>query len=303
MSLKAKALAQLADSYQITPEALQESIIGSGIKIQFSRPLTWDLCYEYFYSKREKLINESPDEEALKNGALELYTYLGSYGMLRSSVLKHVNRLVLIHLLNKLFIEVNNLHINPYAHPTNIAAEDLSQLVATVYIAFRETLSLQTIIADIGKEPTDTMISKILMGTLGVLPAFDQNFCAAANAYNSAFKSLTKKNNVKANKIKVKKLPYMLLKRYNKPNYDVTNESDLKKVAANLEPLLDFVADPDVANFLRDGVGQIFKNDKLISTEYPTMRLLDLYFWGIGAMISPKKENQESGLPRNGKLA
>lgn len=294
--VKVSALLAIADKYKVSPQTFKTIMFGKCSNLKFARPLSWDLCYDYFYRKRNVLIRQKPRKAALKTGALELYTYLSSFGMLRGSLLLNTNRLILIDVLDALFQAVSKFDFDPYTEPTKVKGEHISKLVAAVYTSYRNSFQKAGFSRKaLGNKPTDTMISKILMGTLGVLPAFDQNFCAAAKAYNDAFTIDKSCDGVE--------IPFELLQHRNKTIYDVNNESDLKKIAANLKPLLNFVADPDVENFLRDEVGQIFKNNKLISTEYPAMRLLDLYFWGIGAMISPKKEKQESGQPPNGKLA
>lgn len=85
---------------------------------------------------------------------------------------------------------------------------------------------------------TDTLVTKILLGTLGCIPAYDRYFIDGLRAKGLSYSTLTKKN-------------FLSVIEFYKDNRD---------------------------NF--DSVQQSIKSKSGIY--YPTMKLVDMYFWQIG---------------------
>ena len=81
--------------------------------------------------------------------------------------------------------------------------------------------------------PTDTLISKIILGTLGCLPAFDRFFIDGVKEKEYSFKNLKNKS---------------------------------------LEGLFAFVESNQIE----------LKNIQKLHPKYPTMKIVDMYFWQIG---------------------
>ena len=120
------------------------------------RFLSWEHCYSFFYNNRENL----KDDANIDLAALNLAFYLASWGMYRgSSFLLQYDYKIFIPLIEKLFKknEFNDLFKNP----------DWDSLK-----------NAKNIITNIEpfKESTETLITKILMGIFGCVPAFDRFF-------------------------------------------------------------------------------------------------------------------------------
>lgn len=135
---------------------------------------SFDHCYFYFKDNYEKF-----GDDAIKDTmALHLFAYLSSWGMLRNSFLLQkdyqFNREVVEIIAKKMYETANN------NNNKNLSAEDLIELrdaIRGYYIGkkFYKPVQSGFVMKEHAiKNVTDVLISKILLGTTGLVPAFDR---------------------------------------------------------------------------------------------------------------------------------
>jgi hypothetical protein len=160
---------------ELTPEMAVECIKTylNGTK-EHSRYMSWVHCYNAFapYIKNEK----KPDNDTIDYLALHLGFYLASWGMYRGSSF-------LLHKDYKIHTKVVSIIMN-YKGLAGISAENLRK---------KENLDLlEKISGEIRKaysnekenhNVTDTLVTKILLGTLGCVPAYDRYYVQAVKHY------------------------------------------------------------------------------------------------------------------------
>ena len=149
-----------------------------------SRYSSWEHCYRKFQVAFAKVVSRGA--KAVKNEerdclSLWLAWYLASWGMYRGSsdLLKYnykIHRGVIDLLLNDEWSEVNNLKCSDY-EKCDDKLDDLKKKVSESY--------------EKKIKPTDTLITKILLGTLGCSPAFDELFSKSVS-FNSGERKLIK---------------------------------------------------------------------------------------------------------------
>lgn len=103
--------------------------------------------------------------------------------MYRNAVLRTLNRRLFSAILKTLFEAARNAHIDPYASKGILSVQQLQVLIDAVKDSY------QTFLCASGypkpSHSTTTLISKVLMGVMGVLPAFDICFKAAIPIFNT----------------------------------------------------------------------------------------------------------------------
>lgn len=135
---------------------------------------SFDHCYFYFKDNYEKY-----GDDAIKDTmALHLFAYLSSWGMLRNSFLLQkdyqFNREVVEIIAKKMYETANN------NNNKNLSAEDLIELrdaIRGYYIGkkFYKPVQSGFVMKERAiKNVTDVLISKNLLGTTGLVPAFDR---------------------------------------------------------------------------------------------------------------------------------
>lgn len=141
---------------------------------KFQRYNSWNHCFVAFDTLQ--------DEKLL---SLHLGFYLASWGMYRGSS-KLLERDYLVH-VEAVKIIMNYSHLR-CSSKYEVCFEDVPAI-----------LKLISELSDYYKDkhnvtPTDTLISKIILGTLGCLPAFDRFFIDGVKQENYYFKTLKKKS-------------------------------------------------------------------------------------------------------------
>ena len=146
------------------------------------RYASYDFCYGYFQTHRHHLV------ENMELSCLHLWSYLASWGMLRGSskLLQECSMKSLSEVINyidRLPEKIWNIDVPDYAY------DEVQDKIINIYTDLKKR------IADIKFEedntsvsPTKTLVTKIMLGTLGSIPAFDNNFVKAfkkefSNAY------------------------------------------------------------------------------------------------------------------------
>jgi len=134
---------------------------------------SWNHCFEAFGNLN--------DDKVL---SLHLAFYLASWGMYRGSS-KLLNFDFLIHIgAVRLLHSYNSLRCSSEC---NVADMDLVKILDLID-------KLSKYYKEKGITPTDTLISKIILGTLGCLPAYDRFFIEGVKHHNKNFRNLNKKS-------------------------------------------------------------------------------------------------------------
>ncbi|MFZ7172467.1 hypothetical protein [Avibacterium volantium] len=128
------------------------------------RYYSFDLCYSHF--RNSKLKNEINIEQS----CFVLWGYLGSWGMLRGSsyLLQTKNPLFLEELVEWIYCQDNEIweiDVEDYNNPEKV------EIILKIYQVVCDKIS------DGNKQPTKTLVTKIILGVFGILPAFDSFFC------------------------------------------------------------------------------------------------------------------------------
>ena len=147
------------------------------------RYASFDFCYNYFYLfyKRNKL-SELVDEKNLQMSCLQLGFYLASWGMMRGSSFlleKSVrNYKNLIITISKMSPKIWEIDVDKYDE------ENIKLLLDCK----------QQIVDALGREnkPSDTLVTKIMLGVFANIPAYDQYFRKSLKLHSVNRKSLLK---------------------------------------------------------------------------------------------------------------
>jgi len=170
-------------------EAMDQFLHGGGKnrgKKPDERYASFDFCYNYFYSfYKEKRLPELANNENLQTSCLQLGFYLASWGMMRGSSFlleKSVrNFRELITCISKMDSRLWEIDVDNYND------ENISILLDCK----------QQIINSLGEKnnPSDTLITKIMLGVFANVPAFDTYFRKSLKVYSFNKKSLLKIKN------------------------------------------------------------------------------------------------------------
>lgn len=134
---------------------------------EHSRYFSWEHCY-YFFKKNQKCIINNNDN-LLDEASLHLSFYLASWGMYRGSS----NLLLNDYKIHKNLVK-SLIQNCDYLWNDNITWEELEtarNIIKKHYSTYNIT-------------PTDTLITKVLLGIFGCVPAFDNFFKCGLKIYN-----------------------------------------------------------------------------------------------------------------------
>ncbi len=151
---------------------------------------SWENCYKAFYEVRGKT---DLDYDYL---CLQLGFYLASWGMLRDSFLLEKSHTVHMkavrEILDKKYDSLLDIKCFDYDDKNIDLLFALKAILAELYKPERESVK-KSVKSDI----SDILLSKILMGTLGCVPAYDNSFKKAARNTKLA-SSVFNKNSIKS---------------------------------------------------------------------------------------------------------
>lgn len=152
-------------------ENIKQYIEGKGKykgRLPGARYASFDYCFNYFQSFKDNgSLQKLSDDDNIQISCLQLGFYLASWGMFRgSSFLLETSVRYLMRLIE-----------NIAKFDKNIWAIDVDKYSKENIDSLLECKSM--IISSLGKEnnPTDTLVTKIMLGVFGNVPAFDDNFC------------------------------------------------------------------------------------------------------------------------------
>lgn len=139
-----------------------------------ARYRSWEHCYSNFYHARKKA---DVDIDYL---SLQLAFYLASWGMYRGSsfLLQKDYKIhipVIEELLKDKYDPLMGIKCSEFKKESNQKLlEEINGFISEYYDKVRKSVKSQEIKNDV----SDTLITKILMGTLGCVPAYDRYFIA-----------------------------------------------------------------------------------------------------------------------------
>ncbi|MDD2392388.1 MAG: hypothetical protein PHU94_05600 [Bacilli bacterium] len=206
------------------------------------RYCSFDFCYNYFYSfyKKNK-IHDISNKENMQMSCLQLGFYLASWGMMRGGSF----------LLQKSVKNFSNL-IRVISEQDHILWEiDVPSygIDKNIYIL----LDIKEKIKDaLGKEnsPSDTLITKIMLGVFANVPAFDRYFKKSIKVNSLNKKSLSKIYDFYLDNKKI-------IDSYNFHTYDFNSEKEIGGIVYTKAKIIDMYAFMDGQN-----KNKIIKNDK-----------------------------------------
>lgn len=148
-----------------------------------SRYKSWEHCFSFFEKEVYNYIGKAIPEEILDHASLHLAFYLASWGMMRGStfllqsdykVHKKLIRDVLLNkdyelLWNFDFSTSSQAKISDYLYLVLDKDNGIKNKVINSYPNLKNSQGRIS-------NPSDTLITKILMGTLGCIPAYDRYF-------------------------------------------------------------------------------------------------------------------------------
>lgn len=147
--------------------------LGQNKQIPFNRYNSWNHCYEAF--------GTHTDSKVL---SLHLGFYLASWGMYRGSGQLLQKDFFVHEEAVKIISEFADLRCSL---ESEVGYNDIERIIDLIN-------KLKIYYSGVGVKPTNTLLSKIILGTLGCLPAFDRYFCDGVKKKVLDFRSLTKKS-------------------------------------------------------------------------------------------------------------
>jgi len=148
-----------------------EKFLKSFDEETFSRYESWEFCYNIFQEMSKIKELQESEEEFL---AMNLGFYLASWGMYRGSTfLLQTNYKIHIPIVKivKTFIEENKEQLKKDEF---IQWEKIAELKKNIKNHY-ENIQIYKNGKKINVNVTDTLITKIIMGTIGIVPAYDTN--------------------------------------------------------------------------------------------------------------------------------
>ncbi len=131
-------------------------------KALYDREISFDICYDYFYRNRESLTQD------IEKSCCVLWSYLASWGMLRgSSFLLQKNPAYLAKLIGHIESKCQDIY---QIDIDNYTKANIKRML-TVYNQIYELLGGDK------THPSSTLITKIMLGVFGCIPAYDTYFC------------------------------------------------------------------------------------------------------------------------------
>lgn len=201
---------------------------------------SWEYCYKYFCNNKDKI--KENDENFLDLASLHLAFYLASWGMYRgSSFLLQTDYTVhkeAIKILKDAYVltdnKISNWNIDILFGTKDGVVNRLKEYYKDIKNQFKDKIN----------DITDTLLTKILMGTLGITPAYDRFFIKGVQLYNEVseednISTLFKKENFKS------------LIKFAQKHEEELNNLDIRLIIDESIP-------------------------------YPLMKKIDMFFWNIG---------------------
>lgn len=228
------------------------------------RYLSWEHCYTQFYEARQ-----NPEKANVDNLSLHLAFYLASWGMYRGSsfLLQYdytIHTSVVEEILKQKYNKLLGLECNELNNEEICSLlDELNMEIKRIYDPFRskvkELKGKKDISQDIPQDISNILVSKILLGTLGCVPAYDRFFVKAVTNIDEETK-----------------------KKVTTRNYNIASLQKLIKFYEEHQERLEELR----SKFL---IEYQFNEDKK-TLLYPQMKVLDMGFWKIGFDLSKESK-------------
>ena len=144
---------------------------------------SFDFCYNYFYSfYKEDRISELSNDNNIEMSCLQIGFYLASWGMLRGSSflleksVRHFRNLIIA--ISKMDRKLWEIDVASYDY------DNISLLLDCK----REIINA----LGVNNNPSETLVTKIMLGVFANIPAFDQYFKKGLKVSSVSRKSLLK---------------------------------------------------------------------------------------------------------------
>ncbi|MGH9089771.1 MAG: hypothetical protein ACRDZR_00080 [Acidimicrobiales bacterium] len=138
------------------------------------RAASFDYCFNYFQSYRPHDLTTLAEPENLEASCLHLGYYLASWGMLRGSTVLHTKSYrFFIPVIKTIAAEpaaIWDIDVDRYDDHTIDALLDLIERI-------RSAITAKPSGDELAKIPTNTLVTKVILGVFGSVPAFDTFFC------------------------------------------------------------------------------------------------------------------------------
>ncbi|MFI3287646.1 MAG: hypothetical protein R3Y61_04125 [Rikenellaceae bacterium] len=206
------------------------------------RYASFDLCFNYFHENRGRLTKD------MEKSCCVLWSYLASWGMLRgSTLLLQKNPAYLAELVefidSKECDKIFGIDIDKYDEG---GIEEIMQ----IYVRIEEILKCEKDDNDKERKPTLTLITKIMLGVFGCIPAYDQYFC-------NTFKELMPGRKFDSTRLNPESL-IAISKFYE------DNQKEIEDFAKNTHTI------------------DIFSTGKYPSAPYTKAKIIDMYGFSVG---------------------
>jgi len=148
-----------------------------------SRYKSWEHCFLFYENEIYKYIGSNIEEEMLDHASLHLAFYLASWGMMRGSIFllqsdykvhKNLIKNVLLNekyrpLWNFDFYNAQKKEVDNFLYLIFDKEQGIKNAIINAYPCAKNSKGKSC-------KPSDTLITKIIMGTLGCIPAYDRYF-------------------------------------------------------------------------------------------------------------------------------
>jgi hypothetical protein len=206
------------------------------------RYTSWEHCFSYFSQKK---LDESI-------ACLHLSFYLASWGMYRgSSFLLWKDYLVHREVVRNI-LSLRHLRNIDFSKPCNSRIDEIFELSSWIKTWYQDKISHVNGTAK-KINATNTLVTKILLGTLGCIPAYDRYFIEGLRAKGLSYSNLSKNNFLSV------------------VDFYRRHRHDFDSLQRSINPT--------------NGI------------HYPTMKLVDMYFWQIGFEKNSKNLKSRSLIP------
>lgn len=206
----------------------------------YSRDMSFDYCYNYF--KDQQYLKQHDMEKS----CLALGFYLGNWGMFRNSFLQNTS----LRHYEKVIDYISNVPLDYWQVDLDNYGANLDKL-NEIYNAIKIAIKNDQI-----RDPTQTLITKIMLGVFGCVPALDDNFLTG---FNAIFQGKDRLNgNIEHNLIQLQK-------------FYTANQGDIDQLSS-------FSKTRDVYS------------GEFTTTNYPKSKIVDLYGYRKGETVYADKK-------------
>lgn len=246
-----------------------------GVEPKFSRAAAWNHLYVFIQDHLDKLKDAKPDSDLYSRACAELAAYLAAFGMYRySTKLMMTNKVIFAPLLHSLIQTASQQNISPYQD--RFSQDQIKALIDTSWFELMKAAEAVPLAV------TDTLTSKILHGTFGCTPAFDRFFVEGVRVVNKLERTcFFSEEEISERKKRALCFPTNIGADFGALQvwaFDPKNQSQLRKLSKGFPILL--------------SRQKIVKGCKTKTEEiempYPTMRIVDQVFWGLGRHIEKR---------------